>query len=559
MRRKLVTIMVCDFVGSTAAMEQDEERSVSTVGACLDVVADAVARQDGRVFSTAGDSLLAEFESPVNALRAAIEARYSISSVGDVSADDMRFGLHIADVVVVGDDLRGDGVNLAARIQSTAEPGAIEVSSALYDQVRRVSPCKFDPVGARSLKGISEPVEIYRVVAVIDRHLFQVAPTRQHQADPVTLRPNSVAVTRFSVAPGADQDQVFLAEGISDDLTLELSRLKGLFVSSRTASTSLSTADPVEIGKALGVCYVVGGSIRKSGGDVRLNISLAETREGQVIWSDRITRPFADLLDIMDEVTARVAATISGRVEQSELAAVRLKRPKSMSAYEYYLRGLDQHRLSGLSDTHVLSAIEWFDRSIKADPGFGRPHAMRVCSWSNLDTFDIDVAETQVAHALSLDPTDPEAHRIMGAIKMMSRDFNASRYHINKAFELAPNDAYVIGRSACFFVFAGEPLRALELLDRAENLDPFLPVWIMEERVAAYYALDRFDDVIGVARSLPFQTRRTLIYQAAAQVARGCVDEASTLIGQALVLDPRLSEQYVRSQELLRIAQCSIH
>jgi adenylate cyclase len=549
MRRRLATILVGDYVGSTSAMEVDEEASVSRVSACLHAIDQCVKRHDGRVFGTAGDCVLAEFDSPVNALRSAIDARYRVSEVPGVGARDMRFGLHIADVVVVGDDLRGDGVNIAARIEASAEPGAIEVSAALYDQVRRVSPCKFDFVGERQLKGISEAMQVYRVAALMDRHGYQVAPTRLEPETSGPFRANSVAVTRLGVAPGADQDQLFLAEGITDDLTLELSRLKSLFVSSRTASTVLTTSDPVEIGKALGVRYVVGGSVRKVGTDVRINIALTETSEGHLIWSDRIRRPFQELLDVMDEITARVAATISGRVEQSELSAARLKRPETMSAYEYYLRGLDHHRLAGVSDDHIHEAMRWFEKSMRLDPNFGRPFAMHVCSWSNLPSFDLSRAESQVAHALDLDATDPEAHRIMGSIKMKSGDFATSRFHHNRAFELAPNDAYMIGRSASFYVFVGEPLRALELLDRAEALDPFLPVWIIEERVAALYVLDRFDDMLGVAHALPFQTRRTLIYQIAAHMAGGRPDEARALVKQALSLDPGLSTQYICVQE----------
>ncbi len=280
-----------------------------------------------------------------------------------------------------------------------------------------------------------------------------------------------------------------------------------------------------------------------------MNISLTETSEGHVIWSEPITRPFQEILDVMDEVIARVAATVSGRVEQSELVAARLKRPENMTAYEYYLRGLDHHRLVGVSDDHIREAMSWFEKSMRADPGFGRSFAMHVCSWSNLPDFDILRGEKQVAHALELDPTDPEAHRIMGSIKMKVGDFATSHYHHDRACELAPNDAYIIGRSASLYVFSGEPGKALELLDRAEALDPFLPVWITEERVAALYVLGRYDEMFRVAHALRFQTRRTFIYQIAAQMAVGKIDQARKLVGQAMALDPHLSIDYVRIQE----------
>ncbi|MCA1449867.1 adenylate/guanylate cyclase domain-containing protein [Ensifer sp. IC3342] len=552
MHRKLAAILVGDFVASTSAMELDEEQTIARVVDCMSLIGEVVASFGGRVFNTAGDAILAEFSSPVNALRAAMEARLAIGSMPSTCTHDMRFGLHLADVAVVGDDLRGDGVNIASRIEASAEPGEIEVSEALYDQVRRVSPCAFEAIGERHLKGVSEPVKIYRVGAAMDRHRFQVAPTRA--PPPSSIRPNSVAVAPFTTTSVADQDQTFLAEGMTDDLTLELSRLKSLFVTSRSASMVLRTTDPVEIGRSLGVHYVVAGSIRKAGSYVRLNISLAETEQGHLVWSDRIQRPFEEILDIMDEITARVAATVSGRIEQSELAAARLKRPESMSAYEHYLRGLDHHRLAGVADFHLHEAMHWFEKAMKADPSFGRPFAMHVCSWSSLPSFDLRLGELQTAHALELDPTDPEAHRVMGSLKMKRGDFAASRFHHEKAIEMAPNDAYTIGRCAAFYLFAGEPERALQLLDRAETLDPFLPVWITEERVASLYTLGRYQEMFDVSHKLPFQTRRTYIYRIAARMACSDLDRARQLVSQALALDPTLSVEYLRMQELFEDA-----
>jgi tetratricopeptide (TPR) repeat protein len=292
--------------------------------------------------------------------------------------------------------------------------------------------------------------------------------------------------------------------------------------------------------------------MRKLGTQVRLNISLAETEHGHLVWTERIQRPFDELLDVMDEITARVAATVSGRIEQAELAAARLKRPESMSAYEYYLMGLDHHRLSGLADHQAMEAMRWFEKSMEADTGFGRPVAMHVCAWSNLPGFDIEEGEKRVAHALDLDPTDPESHRIMGAIKLKAGDVVASRYHHERAIELAPNDAYMIGRCAAYYNFAGDPEHALSLLDHAETLDPFLPVYITEERVASLYALGRYEGMLAVALTLPFQTRRTLIYRIAAHMARSEIEPARQLVLQALALDPTLSAAYIGAQELFK-------
>ncbi|MGX9576975.1 adenylate/guanylate cyclase domain-containing protein [Mesorhizobium sp. f-mel] len=542
--------MVADFVGSTSAMESDEERVVARIADCMKTVGDVVISHDGRVFNTAGDAVLAEFSSPVNALKAAMEARIAIAAVSGATARDMRFGLHLADVVVVGGDLRGDGVNVAARLQSAADAGEIDVTGPLYDYVHRVSPCTFEEIGERKFKGISSPIRVFRVRSTVDRPRFQSAPTRIAPSSPI--HPNSVAVAAFSAASPADHDQLFLAEGLTDDLTLELGRLKSLFVSSRSASTALATKDPVEIGRSLGVAFVLAGSVRKIGSRVRLNVSLVETEQGRLIWSDRIQRPFDDVLDVIDEITARVAATVAGRIEQTELAAARLKRPENMSAYECYLMGIENHRLGGLADHYYREAMRWFERSMEADASFGRAFAMHVCAWSSLPDFDLDLAKKQIAHALELDPTDPEAHRIMGAMKLRGGDFAASRHHHERAIELAPNDAFLIGMCAEFYLYAGEPERALGLLDRAEVLDPFLPVWVTEERIASLYALGRYDEMFAVGRALPSQTRRTLIYCVAGHMERGEIEDARHLVLQALALDPSLSAEYIRDTALFR-------
>ncbi len=551
MQRKLATILVGDFVGSTAAMARSEEAALSRVLLGLDLVSRSVAHHKGRVFNTAGDALLAEFDSPVNALKAAIEARSHLASTPELAPTDMRFGLHIADVVQVGEDLRGDGVNIAARLQEHAAPGEIDVSGVLYDHVERVAPCAFSDQGMQVFKGVSAPVRVMRVGASMDRHVYQTAPTVD--APKSELKPNSVAVLPFVVSGAADDDQAFLADGLTDDIIHELSLIRSLFVSSRTASRALRTDDPVQIGEALGVRYVLSGAIRRLGPRLRLNVTLARTSDGGVVWSDRVQRPFDEVLDAMDDLVARVASTVSGRIDHAEITALRTKRPENMTAYEYYLRGLDRHRLGGVSNTYAEEARQWFQRSQAADPGFARPLAMEICSWSYLPDFDQVAAEKMLNRAMELDGSDPELHRIFGVLQIkLNNDYEASKRHHDMALQLAPNDAYILGRCAAFYTYDGAPDRALDLLARADALDPFLPVWIVEERVAALYAKGLYAEANDEARSLNFQTRRSRLYRAAGRVARGDLDRARQLVTEARADDPSLSTAYVVEQELFR-------
>ena len=176
--------------------------------------------------------------------------------------------------------------------------------------------------------------------------------------------------------------------------------------------------------------YVLSGTLRKSAERVRLNLSLVETGEGRIVWNERIERPYAALFEALDDIVARIAATVTGRIEEADIAAARRQRPESMSAYECHVRGLEFHRLGGITDQNLVEAVKWFDRAIEADPNFGRPYAMKVCAAAGLPNFNNDEGERMTHRALELDPNDPEANRIMGSVQMAKGDFEAAHlYH----------------------------------------------------------------------------------------------------------------------------------
>ena len=550
MKRRLAAILVGDVVGYSAMMEANEEETAAQMANVTAMVREKVKTRGGRVFKIMGDAVLADFASPVNALRCAVEMRSALAE-NDEGGMQMRFGLHLADVIESGEDLIGDGVNLAARIQAGADPGAIEISGTLFEQVRRNSPFTFEPLGPRRFKNMSEEIPVYRLRGEQERWVFQTAPTEP--APHREKRPYSIAVVPLAV-PTQGQEMRFLADGLTEDLILELGRFRQLFVSSRTASAVLQSknADPVTIGEALGVRYVLFGTLRKSGSQVRLNLSLSETGEGRLVWNDRIERSFETLLDTLDEIVAHIAATVIGRLEEADIVAARRQRPEKMSAYECHLRGLEFHRLGGVTDANLREAIKWFDRAIEADPNFGRPYAMKVCAISGLPNFDWEEGERVMHRALELDPNDPEANRIMGSVQMQKGDFGASRRYHEKAMQLSPNDAYIKARSAAFYTFFGMPERALELLDEAEALDPYLPVWCVEERGIAFYAQNRHREAVEHLCALPFQTRRSRLYQIAGWMALGEIDRAQKLARAALTVQPDLNVKYVRDQEWYR-------
>jgi adenylate cyclase len=542
MKRRMAAIMVGDIVAYSAMMERSEERAVERLAACQALISEKVELLDGRIFNTAGDAALAEFPSAINALRCAVEINNALAGVNTPDEEPlrMRFGLHLADVAVHGADLVGDGVNLSARIQEAAAPGAICVSAVMFDHVRRTSPYAFEDLGEKNFKNISEPIRVYRVRSEMGAHRLQSAPTKS-QSETVA-QPSSVAVMPFLVT-GGGEDQRFLAEGLTEELIVELGRFRRLNVASRSASFALagSKPDPMTIGKALSVRYVLEGQVRRTRDSVRIGLILSETSAGCLVWSDKIIRPFEELLDLLDKTASKIAATVAGRVEDAGMVATRRRPPENITAFECLLRGMDHHRLGGVTYDNAREAVKWFSKAIEADPNYGAAYAWRVCSASWLPEFDIDWGERDIRRALELDPCDAEANRIAGVFEMFKGNFDRAKMYSERAMELNPSDAYIKARSANVLTLLGEPLRSLALLDEAEALDPLLPVWCIEERGFALYALERYQDALEAFDCLAFQTCRSRLFRAASLMALGHPDEGRKLVREAIAGNPNLT------------------
>jgi len=542
MQRRMAAIMVGDIVGYSAMMEKSEERTIERLEGCRALIADKVGLLEGRIFNVVGDATLAEFSSPINAVRCAAEIRSALAGAAP-SEDEplrMRFGIHLADVVARGDDLVGDGVNLAARIQQAAEPDAICVSGVLFDHVRRNSPFVFDELGEQRFKNISEPILIYRVRGEMGAHRLQSAPTKSRGER--EKRPSSIAILPFRVTAG-DEEQRFLAEGLTEELIVELGRFRRLFVSSRSASFALaeSDLDPVKVGEALSVRYVLEGQVKKLGDQVRISLTLSETEAGTVVWVDKIVRPFKELLDLLDETVGKIAATVFRRTEDASVVAARRKLPENMTAFECLLRGIDHHRLGGVTDDNAREAVKWFTKAIEADPNYAAAYAWRGCSASWLPDFDFADGARDAARALELDPSDPEGHRTMAAIELFKDNHDQAAALITKAMELLPCDAYFKARGASVMTYVGDPERALVFIDEAEALDPLLPVWCIEERGVALYALERYEGALASLGRLLFQTHRSRLYRAAALMALGRIEEARGLVKEAKAGNPGIT------------------
>lgn len=545
MERRLTAILAADVAGYSRQMEAAEELTATGLARCQSMIAEAAGRLGGRVFNTAGDSALAEFSSPVNAVHCGVEIQRA-NQADDAESSGasnlpLRIGVHLADVIISGDDLIGDGINVAARIQEAAEPASVLASQSIFDHVRRNSPYVFEDLGLHALKNISERMRLYKVVGTMPRNRFQPAHAVSHPGS-ATIRSGSLAVLPFGVA-GGDEEQRYFADGLTDDLIVELARFKRLLVSSRSASASYeaTSADPQVVGRELGVRYVLVGQVRRLGDTVRISVRLLDAADGNTLWADRYGRPWSELFDLLDELAARIAATVVGQVEAAGIVAVRRKRPEDMEAYDYLLKGLEHHRLGGVTEGHAREAVKWFDRAIEADPNYGLAYAWHVCSASHLPDFDVDKGFEYVTKALELDENNAEAHRIMGSYQMGKGNFESSEHHHCRAMELNPSDAYIRSRTAAFYTFNHQPQRALELLAEAEALDPLLPVWCLEEKGVALFNLDRHEEAISAFNGLAFQTFRSRGYAAASAMALGDREKARKAVAEAVSIRPDLT------------------
>jgi adenylate cyclase len=558
MERRLAAVLAADVVGYSREMETAEEQTAEQLARCQSLINQTSNRFGGRIFNTAGDSALAEFSSPVNAVRAGVEIQRGYPA-GEGNADQplplpLRIGIHLADVIVSGHDLIGDGVNIAARIQETAEPGAVFTSQSVFDQVRRNSPYEFADLGLHRLKNISEQIRLYKVVGDMPRHRYQASHVLSHP-NVGNVRQSSLAVLPFDVI-GGDEEQRYFADGLTDDLIVELARFKNLFVSSQSAISSYETrtADPCVVGRELGVKHVLLGQVRRMAQRIRVSVRLVDAERGENLWAERYERPWAELFDLLDELVSRIAATIFGQVQAAGIAEARRKLPEDMTAYDHLLRGLEQHRLGGVTLENSREAVRWFERAIEADPSYGLPYAWWVCAASRLPDFDSDKGFKYIQKALELDENNAEAHRIMASYQVWLRNFEAAEHHSRRAMALNPSNAYIRARSANFYTLNHQPERALELITEAETLDPFLPVWCLEEKGVALFNLGRYREAILALDGLAFQTIRSRGYVAASAMAMGDKERARNAIAEAVRLAPGLTVSKLLNAETYRLS-----
>jgi len=546
-QRRLAAILVADVAGYSRLMAADEEGTLTALKrASSTVIEPLVARFAGRIVKTTGDGLLVEFASIVSAVECAVRWQEAMEERNrDTPASErmeFRIGLHVGDVMVEGEDIFGDGVNLAARLQEQAVPGGLSLSDDALRQIGRRLEFGFADQGLVALKNLPEPVRIWRWSG-------RTAPALPAPGQPSVALPDmpSLAVLPFSNLGDAGEETYF-ADGIAEDIITELSRYPDLFIIARNSSfTYRDKARVSEVGRQLGVRYVLEGSVRRAGSQLRITAQLVDAASGQQLWAQRYDRRMEDIFAVQDEVTQNIVAILPGRVEAAASDWAHRKTTNSLAAYDYLLRGKFCHHLEN-PDANP-EAERHFDRSMELDPRFASAFAWKSCTlgqaWNN--DFRARTPELLadinkfVEIAMALDPNDTECHRIMCRLSLSQGQFAKSEHHLERALAMNPNDPRLVVQRGINSTFMGDPVGAIPWIEKAMRIDPFSAERYYLELVRALFMAERPSDALTVLERTSRQARDHLLWVGACHAASGNEAAAREAVTRARAQRPDLT------------------
>jgi adenylate cyclase len=530
-QRRLAAILAADVVGYCALMQNAEEATYAEFERLKrEVVEPSLSHHDGRLIRTTGDGALAEFASPSAAVRCAVEIQESIAS--GRSPLKLRIGVNLGEVIVGADgDLFGDGINIAVRLEGTADPGGILISEKVYSEVEGKLDFGFEDRGEQQLKNISKPVRAFAVRAGAHSQLSE----RLSAAPPLPDKP-SIAVLPFENMSG-DPEQEYFADGMVEEIITALSRFKWLFVIARNSSFTFKgkAVDVKEVGRRLGVRYVLEGSVRKASGKVRITGQLIDAVSGTHIWADRFERDLTDVFALQDEVTVAVVSAIQPKLLQTEIAMAARRRPENLTAYDFYLRAMPQFYLT--TREGVAEAIRLARRALELDPRFGLVAALAgACHTRNVvwgyavdPQFERNEAVRLLRWALSVDDGDPDTLAVAAVISAyMVGDSEIEIEMADRAVALNPNSYLAWHGRGWVYEVAGLPEEAIRSFERAIRMSPVDPMLhqTLSGMGYAFIELGRFDEAI-VAGKRALRQNPSLV-----GVAYRCLASAFALLGR---------------------------
>ena len=482
-QKRLSAVLMADIVGYTKLVESDTDRTVAAWKAARsDIIEPALSKQHGRIVKFTGDGFLAEFPTVHDAVTCAMAMQAGLTE----SSLTFRMGVNLGDVIDDGDDIHGEGVNIAARIEALADPGCIAISGSVHEQVRNRIAADYTDMGERELKHVSAPIHVFQIANFAQADLADPAPPTSpaNKASP-TSPANSKKVPRILVASfrntSRNEDSGDIVEGIVEDLTTELSQIRTLEVISNGASATLDSTDGhTNLHESHGIDFILTGSIRSAGNRLRVSVELLDSVEDTVVWSERFDETFDDIFDIQDRIVRKTIFIITGEIEVQTLDRAHRKPTENMTSYELMVKGKRLHH-QYKKDTHP-KALEFFNKAIEADPENGSAYAWRACTIGGAlnrgylppsEEISMDSVFASIEKAKELNSNDFEVYRMLcRAALTLEKDHEKSLQFGAKAYELNPNDPRILWAYGIALALSGNGAEASDVLTKAAELSP---------------------------------------------------------------------------------------
>jgi adenylate cyclase len=552
-QRRLAAILAADVVAYSRLMRADETGTLAQLNAIRrDLLDPKIAEYGGRIVKTTGDGILIEFPSAVDAIQHAVDVQQAMAQHNDTLPDDrrmdIRMGINVGDVIVEGDDLFGDGVNVAARLEGLAEPGGICVSGSAYEQVRDKLQIVFEDLGEQTVKNIDRPVQAYRVSPHSGDPKGNTG-TEDKAPLPLPDKP-SIAVLPFDNMSG-DPEQEYFADGIAEDLITALSRFRWFFVIARNSSFTYKgkAVDVKQVAAELGVQYVIEGSVRKAANRVRITAQLIEADSGRHVWAERYDRDLSDIFEVQDEITTAITGTVGPSFAAAEAQRVSRKAPENLDAWDLAMRATAH--ISRTNNADLGEAKRLFREAIAHDPegsyaysGLAMAYMREAGAGLAVDiTGSRDEARAAANRALELDDQDAWAQLALAWVHHASQNNDLARTACVRALELNPNLAAAEGLLGLVCAHLGQADEAKSHIEKAVRLspqDPSLPFWNLAYVIAELVA-DNPEGYLAKAKYLTERSPNFVIgwrHLAAGFANLGRFEEAKSAVASALALIP---------------------
>jgi adenylate cyclase len=558
--RRLAAVLAADIAGYSRLMGRDEERTLAELKVLRKTLIDpSIAAHRGRIVKTTGDGILVEFVSAVDAARCAAEVqRAMVEHNANVPQDlriEFRIGIHVGDIIIDDNDIFGDGVNIAARLEGMAEPGGVCVSDDAHRQIRGKVETSFADMGVRTLKNIDEPMRAWHVrpgqdAAASSNRSSQVPARATHLALPD--KPSIVVLPFDNMSSEAGQD--YLADGIVEAVTAALSCIRSFFVIARSSAFTYKgrATDAREVGKVLGVAYLLEGSVQKVGNRLRIIVQLIETEAGAHVWSSRYDGTVDEFFDLQDRITQHVAGALQPSIRLAEIARSRRRRPQDLSSYDYTMRAMPH--VWALEKEESGKALELLESALAIDPDY--PLALALAGWCQAQrsvyNWVTDLADSQAKarllaeRAANLSGDDPLILTVLGAVNTFVRNYGTARVLLERALALDPNCAWAWSRLGWIENYSDRPQHAIQHFEQALRLSPIDPMNFNNYAGigSAHEVAEEYEKAVEFyRRALQERPHATWIYRnlASALAGAGQVEEAKAAFAEMLRAYPGLT------------------